>query len=116
MTRNLIGNGFECDFCDIAAAPAQNETAAYLREALAVKPVAVQYNVISWGIDLAKMGDLPPLPDLASHAMLARAWSWHTEGSEQEAWRQAAEKLERRIITRLTQGWQSCSCCHGHRF
>lgn len=109
MKQNLIGNSFEYDLRDIAAAAEHgNATAIYLRDLLAAQPVEVnQYTVESWRAELSAMGDLAPLRDLANHAMLARAWSWHTCGEEQSAWREAAECLERRIIVWLAQGWRS---------
>lgn len=65
------------------------------------------YTVARWRDELDHLGAFAPLPDLAAHAMLARAWSWHTTGSERRRWRVEASKLDRQIIIWLAQGWRS---------
>lgn len=93
LTYNLI---------DISEAPAENETAAYLREAL-----ARSYTIERWRIELGQMmSGGAGLRDLAAHAMLARTWTWHTQGAECQAWREEAERLDRYIIVSLAQGWR----------
>lgn len=64
------------------------------------------YTVERWRDELGHLGTFASLQDLASHTMLARAWSWHTTGNERRRWRVEAAKLDRQIIILLAQGWR----------